>query len=99
MPPHCSDDMAVEQLILPVQCRHGVLQLAYTIPLAGHIKTAQRILQRFYWPTLYKDIEDYCRSCEICQKSYRQRGPQTLLIPLPVLSETFKHIAIHKQMA
>ena len=50
MPPHyCSDDMAVEQLILPVQCQHGALQLAYicTIPLAGHLdkdKTAQQIL-------------------------------------------------------
>ena len=47
MPPHrCSDDMAVEQLILPVQCRYGVLQLAHAIPLAGHLgkdKTAQRI--------------------------------------------------------
>ena len=38
MPPYrCSDDMAVEQLILPVQCRHGVLQLAHTIPLAGRL--------------------------------------------------------------
>ena len=38
MPPHnCSGDMAVEQLILPVQCHHGVLQLAHTIPLAGHL--------------------------------------------------------------
>ena len=67
-----SDDMALEQLILPVQCRHGVLQLAHTIPLAGHLskdKTAQQILQRFYWLTFYKDIEDYCCSCKICQNS------------------------------
>ena len=45
MPPHCcSGDMAVAQLILSVQCRHGVLQLAHIIPLAGHLgkdKTAQ----------------------------------------------------------
>ena len=97
MPPHCSDDMAVEQLILPVQWRHGVLRLAHTIPLAGHLgkdKMAKRILQRFYWLTLYKDVEDYCRSCEICQKSSPQRGPRAPLIPLPVLSEPFKHIAM-----
>ena len=45
MPPHCcSDDMAIEKLILPVQCCQCVLQLAQTIPLAGHLgrdKTAQ----------------------------------------------------------
>ena len=65
LPHRCSDDMAVEQLILLVQCRLGVLQLVHTIHLAGHLgkdKTAQQILQRFYWPTLYKDVEDYCRS-------------------------------------
>ena len=74
-----------------------MLQLAYTIPLTGHLgkdKTAQRILQRFYWPTLYKDVEDYCCSCKICQKLSRQRGPQAPLIPLPVLSEPFKRIAM-----
>ena len=97
-PPHrCSDGMEVEQLILPVQCRCDVLQLAHTIPLAGHLgkdKTAQRILQRSYWPMLYKDVEDYCRSCVTCQKSSRQHGPRAPLMPLPVLSEPFKCIAM-----
>jgi len=38
----------------------------------GHIgkdKTAQRVLQRFYWPTVYKDVADYCRSCGDWQKA------------------------------
>ena len=64
MPPHhCSDNMAVEQLILPVQCHSGVLQLAHAIPLVRHLckdKTAQGTLQWFYWPMFYKDVEDYC---------------------------------------
>ena len=98
MPPHCfSDDMEVEQLILPVQCCCDVLQLAHTIPLAGHLgkdKIAQRILQRFNWPTLYKDIEDYRCSCVTYQKSSCQHGPQASLMPLPVLSEPFKRIAM-----
>ena len=94
---HGSDDMKIEQLVLPEQCRQGVLQLAHNIPLAGHLgkdKTAQRILHRFYWPTLYKDVADYYRSCEICQKSSRHHGQRAPLIPLPVLSEPFKHIAM-----
>ena len=44
-PQHSSDDMEIEQPhVLPEQCRQGVLQLAHTIPLAGHLgkdKTAQ----------------------------------------------------------
>ena len=96
-PHHSSEDMEVEQLILPAQCCHSVLQLAHTIPLVGHLgkdKTAQQILQRFYWPTLYKDVEDYCRSCVTYQESSRQHGSQAPLMPLPVLSEPFKPIAM-----
>ena len=64
MPPGRDEELVVEQLILPPKCRRVVLELAHSIPLVGHMgknKTAQRILQRFYWPTLYKDTADYCR--------------------------------------
>ena len=44
--------------------------------------------------TLYKDVEDYCCSCEICQKLPCQHGPRAPLIPLPVLLEPFKCTAM-----
>ena len=51
-PPKCDkQDMCIEQLVLPVQCRKTVLQIAHDIPMSGHLgkeKTAQRILQQFY---------------------------------------------------
>ena len=98
LPPHpCSNDLEVEQLVLPVPCCQGVLQLVHTISLADHLgkdKTAQRVLQRFYWPTLYKDVAAYCRSCEVCQKSSHRYGLRAPLIPLPILSEPFKRIAM-----
>ena len=53
-----------EQLVLPVPCRGMVMELAHSIPLAGHLgkhKTTDRVQQRFYWPTLRKDVADYCR--------------------------------------
>lgn len=59
--------MGVEQLVMPRMCRRTVLELAHEIPLAGHMgkeKTRRRILQRFYWPTLYKDVADFCKSCK-----------------------------------
>ncbi len=29
---------------------------------------AEKILQAgYYWPTLFKDAHDYCRSCNVCQ--------------------------------
>ena len=43
-----------EQLVLPTKCRRVVMELAHSIPLAGHLgkhKITDRTLQRFYWPT------------------------------------------------
>ena len=56
VPPTQDEEMAVEQIVLPKECRRTVLHLAHTIPIAGHLgrkKTAKRISKRFYWPTLY----------------------------------------------
>ena len=89
--------MAVEQLMLPVKCRKEVLQLAHSIPLSGHLgkeKTARRILQCFYWPTLYRDVAEYCRTCEHCQKASLQKGRRAPMIPLPVIKDPFSRVAM-----
>ena len=66
------DARAIEQLVLPTPCRQTVLELAHDIPMAGHLgrkKTVDRVLQRFYWPGVFRDVEDHCRTCEQCQKT------------------------------
>ena len=103
-PPRQQDDpelMAVEQIVLPLQCRRGVMELAHSeahsIPLAGHLgkeKTARRILQRFYWPTLYRDVAEWCRCCAACQKLSRRKVCRAPLVPLPVMEEPFQRIAM-----
>ena len=82
----------VEQIVLPKQCRRTVLELAHSIPMGGHLgkkKTTARIQQRFYWPTLHRDIADFCRSCEVCQKFRRQQKTKAPMMPLPVIAEPF----------
>ena len=90
-------DMEVEQLVLPQQCRGTVVTLAHSIPLSDYLgkdKTAHRILQRFYWPTLYKDVAAYCKSCPSCQKSARTRKQRVPTVSLPIISEPFSRIAM-----
>ena len=69
--------MAAEQLVLPLQCRRTVLKLAHEVSLAGHLgkeKTARRVLQRFYWPTLYyRDVGEFCKTCGTCQEASRYK--------------------------
>ena len=87
----------VEQLVLPAQLRRTALELAHSIPLAGHLgksKTGQRLLQRFYWPTLFKDVDVFCRGCPECQKvSPRNRGVAALVC-LPIVDVPFDKIAM-----
>eukprot|EP00795_Rhopilema_esculentum_P005569 gene5569-9573_t len=92
------DSRVIEQLVLPYQCRKTVLQLAHDIPLAGHLgrkKTTARILQIFYWPRMFHDVAEYCRSCEICQRtSPRRKSNRAKLVPLPIVDTPFKRIAM-----
>jgi len=41
-------------------------------PLRGHFATKitqKKILDaRYWWPTLYKDVNDYYKSCDACQR-------------------------------
>ena len=88
---------STEQLVQPVQCRIAVLKLARDIPLAGHLgrrKTTSRILQRFYWPGMFRDVSDYCRLCPECQKSSPRGRSKAPLIPLPIIDVPFKRMAM-----
>ena len=94
---HGDEAMMIEQLVLPTPCRKAVLRLAHDVPLAGHMgktKTGRHILQRFYWPGLYRDVAHYCQSCPECQKASPRRVKRAPLIPLPIMDAPFQQIAM-----
>ena len=96
-PPRQGGETTIDQLVLPKECRKLILYTAHTIPSAGHLgkkKTVERILRRFYWPTIYRDTADFCRSCEICQKTSHRKSPKAPMIPLPVMDVPFSRIAM-----
>ncbi|XP_065182357.1 uncharacterized protein LOC135813066 [Sycon ciliatum] len=86
------------QLVLPKERRSTILYLGHTVPMAGHMgqaKISQRILLRFWWPTILQDVEQYCSRCEPCQRTARVlRHDRAPLIPLPVIGEPFRVVAI-----
>lgn len=60
-----------ERLVVPESMRSKVLHLGHSVPWAGHLgqqKTLSRIASRFYWPRLYTDVADFCKSCPECQR-------------------------------
>ena len=94
-PKHC--DEPIEQLILPKHCHKIVCKLVHTIPLAGHLgrdKTVKRITRHFYWPSVFRDVAEYCRRCSECQRTAKGSQHKVPLIPLPVMEEPFERIAM-----
>ncbi|XP_042142741.1 uncharacterized protein LOC115313958 [Ixodes scapularis] len=66
----------VMQVVLPKGRHRQVLQVAHDLPVGGHFsfkKTKQRIKNSFYWPGMDEDIREYCRTCESCQLTARER--------------------------
>ena len=97
-PPGSDDDAhSMDQLVLPTALRPAVLKLAHNIPIAGHLgrkKTTDRILLRFYWPGVFQDVRDHCRACPQCQKTSTRVVKKAPLIPLPIMDEPFRRIAM-----
>uniref|UniRef100_A0A803J7L8 Gypsy retrotransposon integrase-like protein 1 n=1 Tax=Xenopus tropicalis TaxID=8364 RepID=A0A803J7L8_XENTR len=90
-------DEVIEQLVVPKPYRKIVLDLAHSHIMGGHLgveKTTERILQRFFWPGVYREVKDYCGSCPVCQISAPKSHFHSPLIPLPIIEVPFERIAM-----
>ena len=51
---------------------HSIIQHCHDLPCGGHAatsKTSSKILQCvFYWPTLFRDVQAYVKTCDRCQR-------------------------------
>lgn len=87
-----------ERLVVPEPMRVKILQLGHSIPWAGHLgqhKTFEKIAARFYWPRLYTDVIDFCKSCSECQLVRPgRRGDRAPLVNLPIIDIPFERIAM-----
>jgi hypothetical protein len=57
------------QLVVPRSLVDAVLTEIHNAPAGGHLgvaKTLDKARKRFYWIGQRKDVEEWCRSCEIC---------------------------------
>ena len=91
--------MACSQIVAPSTIRQRLLLIAHDTPLAGHVgirKTLSLLTRHFYWPGIQKDVANYCKTCETCQRvgKANQRIPKAPLHPIPVMEEPFSRILV-----
>ena len=77
-----------KQLVIPRSLRDEVILSCHEEVTSGHLgfeKTYLRILRRFFWPGMYRDIERWCSSCVNCATKKTPRNlPKAPLQPIPV---------------
>ncbi|KAL5481930.1 hypothetical protein EMCRGX_G022205 [Ephydatia muelleri] len=88
---------ALQEADPTLEALRGMVRKEESEDEAGHPgkhKTTDRTLQRFYWPTVRRDIAEFCRRCETCQKSSKAKPQRAPLISLAIVDEPFKRIAM-----
>lgn len=85
------------RLVVPNSSRQLILSVAHDDPIyGGHlgVKKTRYKLANYYWPRMIEDIEQYIKTCELCQhhKTPKQRR-YGLLQPIAV-SKVFERVHI-----
>uniref|UniRef100_A0A8C5B8M4 Gypsy retrotransposon integrase-like protein 1 n=1 Tax=Gadus morhua TaxID=8049 RepID=A0A8C5B8M4_GADMO len=71
--------------------------MAHTHLLGAHLgmdKTRERILARFYWPGVRRDVERHCQGCPECQRVAPRPTARNPLIPMPIIETPFDRFAL-----
>lgn len=86
------------QLIIQLKLRNEVMRLAHDgimTEYLGIMKTTEKILNEFFWPAIRKDVQAYCKTCDIWQKTIpKGRIHQLPLGKMSIIHTQFSCIAI-----
>ena len=79
--------------------KRKVMEMAHKGSLSGHLgvrKTLKRILCYIYWLNVKREVAEFCRSCDTCQRVGKPNQgicPAPLQL-IPVIDEPFRKIEI-----
>ncbi|GFT56535.1 retrovirus-related Pol polyprotein from transposon 412 [Trichonephila clavipes] len=87
----------VRQLCVPIKFRLDINKLSHD-EIGRHLgvtKTKDRILRHFFWPNVYRDGEEFVKTCDSCQRVGKLRDKAKAPLKLvPIISEVFSKINI-----
>ncbi|KZS18180.1 Uncharacterized protein APZ42_015720 [Daphnia magna] len=81
------------QVVVPLSLWKQFLQEYHDSRLSGHIATGRtflRLQDKYYWPTMLRDVKEYCTSCASCALGRRVHNVKAYLSPLDLATRPFK---------
>ena len=91
------DDTGTErsQIVIPKFFSPKILhQIHAQIGHFGVHKTFDMLQKRFYWPGFHSDVENFCKSCEVCLTNKATPRPRKPLKPIEVQPIPFYMVGI-----
>ncbi len=70
-------------------CARGRLSLGL-----GQTTTLNRLMARFFWPGIHKNVRRWCAACRECQLVNPPASPKAPLRPLPLMQVPFERIGM-----
>ncbi|KZS09595.1 Uncharacterized protein APZ42_026144 [Daphnia magna] len=85
-----------QQVVVPFSLRKQLLYEYHDSPLSGHLayqRTCLRIRDKYYWPTMLSDVNEYCLACKPCALQ-RRSNLRAFLNPLDLTSGPFEVLGL-----
>lgn len=89
-------DKGQRSLYLPTkELRLKIMEQLHGQAHAGIYRTYELIKRDYYWPQIWKDVQQYVQTCDICQRwKYSNAKTKGLLKPLPIPHRPWQVITI-----
>ncbi|KAH9685457.1 hypothetical protein KPL70_013962 [Citrus sinensis] len=86
------------RVVVPHQIRDKLMFEAHNTRIGGHsgvLRTYKRLAQQFYWPAMFRTVQQYVNNCETCQRTKATTlRPAGLLQPLPIPCQVWDDITL-----
>ncbi|UYV63208.1 K02A2.6-like, partial [Cordylochernes scorpioides] len=85
-------------LVVPKKRRKEIMSEYHNHMLNGHLgvaRTTYRLKNKYYWPSMLKDVTEFVKTCHLCQSwKGSNQLPSGLLQPIPPANYPFERIGI-----
>lgn len=89
---YCEMSTGIARPYVPQEFRQQIFKNIHTLSHPGIRATRKLICSKFYWPSMNKDVNNWSRGCEDCQRSKVTRHTRTEVSHFPIVSNRFSCI-------